>query len=130
MSGAETPHTVQYVQHCSWPVGLTDVPKDWLPVANARCLYHASPVGLVPQPSGYLVAITTSASPIEGILFGSVGFENKFKPETDRRADLCLKAPRLSEFLHALFLDWSKAVDSVSCDAIEKRFVSWEFPPL
>ena len=75
MSGAETPHTVQYAQHCNWPVGLTDVPKDWLPVANAKCLHLASPAGLVPQPLGYPVAITKDAYPIEVILFGTVGSE-------------------------------------------------------
>ena len=42
-SGVETPHAVQYAQNGNWPVGLTDVPKDRLPVANATtqlALYH------------------------------------------------------------------------------------------
>ena len=50
MQPAETPHILQYAQHCNWQVGLTDVPKDWLLVANAKCLHFASPAGLVPQP--------------------------------------------------------------------------------
>ena len=93
MSGAETPHAVRKAQHGNWAVGLTDVPADWLPIANARCLHHASPAGFVPQPLGYLVAKTTNAHTIEGILFGTVGFEVRGHPETDRRADIYLKNP-------------------------------------